>query len=61
LTCLLCLSVCLSSTEAKLKVTKETEAAIAVMEKESEGLLKSLDAQVGAGRLHIPAGTFLHM
>lgn len=31
--------------EAKLKVTKETEAAIAVMEKESEGLLKSLDAQ----------------
>jgi F-type H+-transporting ATPase subunit b len=31
--------------EAKAKITRETEAAIAVMEKESEGLLKSLDAQ----------------
>eukprot|EP00879_Flechtneria_rotunda_P000116 GHRR01000175.1.p1 GENE.GHRR01000175.1~~GHRR01000175.1.p1 ORF type:complete len:210 (+),score=69.92 GHRR01000175.1:70-699(+) len=31
--------------DAKARVTRETEAAIAVMEKESEGLLKSLDAQ----------------
>ena len=31
--------------EAKGKITRETESAIAVMEKESEGLLKSLDAQ----------------
>lgn len=31
--------------EAKARVTRETEAAIAAMEKESEGLLASLDAQ----------------
>uniref|UniRef100_A0A383V6P9 ATP synthase subunit b', chloroplastic n=1 Tax=Tetradesmus obliquus TaxID=3088 RepID=A0A383V6P9_TETOB len=31
--------------DAKMKVTRETESAIAAMEKESEGLLKSLDAQ----------------
>lgn len=31
--------------EAKAKVTSETESAIAVMEKESEALLASLDAQ----------------
>jgi len=31
--------------DAKAKVTRETESAIAAMEKESEGLLKSLDAQ----------------
>jgi hypothetical protein len=33
--------------EAKARVTKDTDAAIAVLEKESEGLLKSLDVQVG--------------
>jgi len=31
--------------EAKAKITRETEGAIAAMEKESEALLKSLDAQ----------------
>eukprot|EP00878_Enallax_costatus_P012937 GHUV01013510.1.p1 GENE.GHUV01013510.1~~GHUV01013510.1.p1 ORF type:complete len:224 (+),score=77.82 GHUV01013510.1:43-672(+) len=31
--------------DAKQKVTRETESAIAAMEKESEGLLKSLDTQ----------------
>jgi F-type H+-transporting ATPase subunit b len=31
--------------DAKAKVTRETDAAIAAMEKESEGLLSSLDAQ----------------
>lgn len=31
--------------EAKAKITRETESAIAAMEKESEALLKSLDAQ----------------
>lgn len=31
--------------DAKAKITRETEGAIAAMEKESEALLKSLDAQ----------------